>query len=66
MVIFQNFHIKNGNFFNFCKAHGFAMHSMSLWDMQISKSEKKILSPPLPNSGDASGSSTADEQSPYN
>ena len=28
------------------KAHGFAMRSMSLCDMQISKSEKKILAPP--------------------
>ena len=28
------------------KAHGFAMRSMSLRDMQISKSEKKILPPP--------------------
>ena len=28
------------------KAHGFAMRSMSLCDMQISKSEKKILGPP--------------------
>ena len=28
------------------KAHGFAMRSMSLRDMQISKSEKKILAPP--------------------
>ena len=35
------------------KAHGFAMRSMSLCDMQISKSEKKILGPPLPNPGDA-------------
>ena len=35
-------------------AHGFAMHSMSLCDMQISKSEKnKFLPPPLPNPGDA-------------
>ena len=30
------------------KAHGFAMHSMSLRDMQISKSEKKIIAPPPP------------------
>ena len=28
------------------KAHGFAMRSMSLCDMQISKSEKKFLAPP--------------------
>ena len=28
------------------QAHGFAMRSMSLRDMQISKSEKKILGPP--------------------
>ena len=28
------------------KAHGFAMRSMSLRDMQISKSQKKILGPP--------------------
>ena len=28
------------------KAHGFAMRSMSLRDMQISKSQKKILAPP--------------------
>ena len=28
------------------KAHGFAMRSMSLRDMQIPKSEKKILAPP--------------------
>ena len=28
------------------KAHGEAMRSMSLRDMQISKSEKKILGPP--------------------
>ena len=36
-------------------AHGFAMRSMSLWDMQIPKSEKKISwpPPPLPNPGDA-------------
>ena len=34
-------------------AHGFAMRSMSLRDMQIPKSEKKILGPPLPNPGDA-------------
>ena len=35
------------------KAHGFAMRSMSLRDMQISKSQKKIIGPPLPNPGDA-------------
>ena len=36
------------------KAHGFAMRSMSLRDMQIPKSEKKILGPPRPpNPGDA-------------
>ena len=40
------------------KAHGFAMRSMSLRDMQISKSEKKILGPPLPNPGDAPGKAT--------
>ena len=35
-------------------AHGFAMRSMSLRDMQIPKSEKKnFLAPPLPNPGDA-------------
>ena len=35
-------------------AHGFAMRSMSLCDMQIPKSEKKISwPPPLPNPGDA-------------
>ena len=35
-------------------AHGFAMRSMSLRDMQSSKSEqKKFLAPPLPNPGDA-------------
>ena len=35
-------------------AHGFAMRSMSLRDMQIRKSEKKkFLAPPLPNPGDA-------------
>ena len=35
------------------KAHGFAMRSMSLRDMQISKSEKKnYCPPPLPNPGD--------------
>ena len=34
-------------------AHGFAMRSMSLRDMQIPKSEKKFLGPPLPNPGDA-------------
>ena len=28
------------------KAHGFAMRSMSLRDMQISKSEKNIFGPP--------------------
>ena len=28
------------------KAHGFALRSMSLRDMQISKSEKKFLGPP--------------------
>ena len=31
-------------------AHGFAMRSMSLRDMQIPKSEKKILAPPPPKS----------------
>ena len=37
-------------------AHGFAMRSMSLRDMQILKSEKKISwPPPLPNPGDAPG-----------
>ena len=37
-------------------AHGFAMRSMSLRDMQIPKSEKKILGPPpLLNPGDAPG-----------
>ena len=37
------------------EAHGFTMLSMSLRDMQISKSEKNISAPPppLPNSGDA-------------
>ena len=36
------------------KAHGFAMRSMSLRDMQISKSKKKnSWPPPLPNPGDA-------------
>ena len=35
------------------KAHGFAMRSMSLRDMQISKSGKKNAWPPLPNPGDA-------------
>ena len=36
------------------KAHGFAMRSISLGDMQIYKSEKKNLGPPpLPNPGDA-------------
>ena len=35
-------------------AHGFAMRSMSLRDMQIPKSEKKnSWPPPLPNPGDA-------------
>ena len=36
-------------------AHGFAMRSMSLRDMQSSKSEQKIFlaPPPLPNPGDA-------------
>ena len=35
-------------------AHGFAMRSMSLRDIQIPKSEKKISwPPPLPNPGDA-------------
>ena len=34
-------------------AHGFAMRGMSLGDMQIPKSEKKFLAPPLPNPGDA-------------
>ena len=33
------------------KAHGKAMRSMSLRDMQISKSPQKILAPPLPNPG---------------
>ena len=33
--------------------HGFAMRSMSLRDMQSSKSEKKNSCPPLPNPGDA-------------
>ena len=38
------------------KAHGFAMRSMSLGDMQISKSVKKnSWPPPLPNPGDAPG-----------
>ena len=32
-------------------AHGFAMRSMSLRDMEIPKSEKKFLGPPLPNPG---------------
>ena len=36
-------------------AHGFAMRSMSLRDMQIPKSEKKNSWPPLPNPGDAPG-----------
>ena len=31
-------------------AHGFAMRSMSLRDMQIPKSEKKFLAPPPPKS----------------
>ena len=31
--------------------HGFAMRSMSLCDMQIPKSGKKILGPSLPNPG---------------
>ena len=36
------------------KAHGLAMRSMYLRDMQISKSEKKIIvPPPLANPGDA-------------
>ena len=34
-------------------AHGFAMRSMSLRDMQIPKSEKKYYCPPLSNPGDA-------------
>ena len=35
-------------------AHGFAMRSMSLRDMQIPKSEKQnFLAPPLPNPGNA-------------
>ena len=34
-------------------AHGFAMRSMPLRDMQIPKSEKKFLAPPLPNPRDA-------------
>ena len=35
-------------------AHGFAMSSMSLRDMQIPKSEKNnFCPPPFPNSGDA-------------
>ena len=35
-------------------AHGFAIRSMSLRDMQIPNSEKKISwPPPLPNPGDA-------------
>ena len=37
------------------KVHGFAMRSMSLRNMQISKPEKKFLAPPLPNPGDAPG-----------
>ena len=36
-------------------AHGFAMRSMPLRDMQILKSEKKFLAPPLPNPGNAHG-----------
>ena len=37
-------------------AHGFAMRSKSLRDMQIPKPEKKMLAPPpLPNPGDAPG-----------
>ena len=41
-------------------AHGFAMRSMSLRDMQIPKSEKKISwPPPLPNPGDAPEQSSA-------
>ena len=32
------------------KAHGFAMRSMSLRDMQVSKSQKKFLAPPPPKS----------------
>ena len=37
-----------------CNAHGFAMRSMSLRDMQIPKYGKKIYwPPPLPNPGDA-------------
>ena len=35
------------------KAHGFAMRSMSLCDMQIPKSEKKNSWPPPSNPGDA-------------
>ena len=31
-------------------AHGFAMRSMSIRDMQITKSQKKILGPPPPKS----------------
>ena len=34
-------------------AHGFAIHSMSLRDMQIPKSEKKNSWSPLPNPEDA-------------
>ena len=35
-------------------AHGFAMRSMSLRDMQITESEKKkFFAPPLPNPGNA-------------
>ena len=39
-------------------AHGFAMHSMSLRDMQIPKSEKKFLDPPLLNPEDAPANCT--------
>ena len=36
------------------KAHGFAMRSMSLCDIQVSKSQKKkFLALPLSNPGDA-------------
>ena len=41
----------------YSKAHGFAMRSMSLLDMQISNSEKKFLTP-LPNPGYAPVTST--------
>ena len=44
-------------------AHGFAMRSMSLSEMQIPKSEKKILGPPLPNPGDAPEISYLEETS---